>query len=230
MKRIFGKAPRLTRAESNEGDRPESPSLIRSTSETAPAVGRCFDECHELYGLISTASTGSFDRHGTAVTLCSVSKQFEQAVHEAIDAWCVRYLLLQSAYAREALRAPLADNSRVFMSLHQHAGRAFGTAYVDALDDVLLLSSCMDRRTYMHVHARRCVLCENSMPRNPERHIEWYVHAHSECAAKHCVPKTAITCMLTSCQVRQYGVTALARDTPPRLLDDAVAEIGRAHV
>ena len=204
-------APRPESAETETT--PDSPSTLRSAPETAVAVGVAFEACNELYGLVADALVGLHSQHDTAVSVSLVSKQFAWAVRTSVNAWCTRYRAMQQRYAQRALNAPFADHSRVFMGLQELVSQAFGAEYVNAMGDVLLLSSAMDHRTYMHVQCRRCVLCGNVMPGRPERHVEWFVHAHTECAAKHCVPKTAISC-IPCCVDRPWE--------PARILDDAI--------
>lgn len=223
-KQPAARAPRLA-PRPTQNDAPRSPSLLRSVSETAEAVGCCFDGCHQLYSLVADAVVGRNAHHDTAMALRKVSRSFCIAVRNAIESWCTVYRLLQSTYAGRSRQAPLADHSRVLMKLHEYVSAAFEENYVTALDELLMLSSRMDYRTYMHVQARRCVLCSRSMPPNPERtrHLGWYVHAHAECVAKHCVPKMTLQCMVTLSRPYSACTKSVDRDGAPRVVDDAVA-------
>lgn len=215
------KAPRPPPS-ATEDEALTSPSLLRSASETAEAVGRCFHECHPLYGLVAEAVVGRHAHHDTAMALSTVSTAFHGAVRTAIEAWCKSYRALQAAYAERARRAPLSDHSRVFIKLREHVAEAFGDNYVSALDDVLMLSSLMDHRTYMHVQARRCVLCGSRMPRNSQRwrsNFGWHIHAHTECVARHCVPQSYLNCFFSFSK----AYTSVDHDNKPRILDDAIA-------
>lgn len=178
---------------------PKSPSLRAGAHRgPRPVVFASYDD---IEALLADTVVGTHRHASTMLVYRATSTRMRDAIDEAIDRWCRRFVAMQESFVRLRIGtesdAATEERFRVRVAMETMVQRAFGSCS-GVLRSVVHLSK-VDRVTYLAVAVRRCVLCgrkvshelsavegeEHNAKNAPE-----YVFAHPLCQRRHLVSIT----------------------------------------